>query len=299
MTKELTGRDWTAADAFTFTLTVGDEATRQAAEEGAVILPDNAGGLVLNRDRQTAAFGDIRFTREGSRIFANHYAASGEWNLQGTKYFSGREFRSGDAFTFTVAAPEGTPMPQSTQVTIRPDSGSSAQVDFGNIHFTSAGVYTYTVAEVPGDLPGVVYDTEAKTVTVEVKDNGDGTMTVAPSWSGGDALRWNNRYEVQAAPAMDITGKKQVTPEHGSFIQQGGEFAFILTPAETNPDGDPLSSATVYNQADGSILFGTDVRYGEAGTYRYTLREVQTQSVPGISSDASVYELTVSVTENL
>ena len=51
VTKELTGRDWTAADAFTFTLTVGDEATRQAAEEGAVILPDNAGGLVLNRDR--------------------------------------------------------------------------------------------------------------------------------------------------------------------------------------------------------------------------------------------------------
>lgn len=64
-------RDWDEGDAFTFTLTPGDEATADAFKEGLITLPDNASGLVISRDAANHAseFGDITFKVAGTFTF--------------------------------------------------------------------------------------------------------------------------------------------------------------------------------------------------------------------------------------
>ena len=79
-------------------------------------------------------------------------------------------------FKFTLEGEdEETPLPEVTEYTNPdPDGGS---VTFGDIEFTMPGTYTYTVTE-SGVVPGITNDAKAsQTVTIEVVDNGDGTLT--------------------------------------------------------------------------------------------------------------------------
>lgn len=76
VTKRLVDEDgsecaWDADDAFTFTLAAGDVATRAAVDAGSVVLPDDAGGLVIRADTDghAATFGDIEFKAAGTFTF--------------------------------------------------------------------------------------------------------------------------------------------------------------------------------------------------------------------------------------
>ena len=78
-------------------------------------------------------------------------------------------------FTFTLTAPNGTPMPATTEVsmTVRKNTPAADLLGFfGNIQYTAAGTYTYTVKEtLGGKYPGVTCAQPEKTVTVMIKDN--------------------------------------------------------------------------------------------------------------------------------
>lgn len=72
----------------------------------------------------------------------------------------------------------------------------------------------------------------------------------------------------------------------------GSEVAASAVPM---PDGINETSETVSNQEGGGIVFGT-ITYTQAGTYRYTVREVDGGD-PKIDYDTTVYDLTVAVTD--
>ena len=71
----------------------------------------------------------------------------------------------------------------------------------------------------------------------------------------------------------------------------------MITPSQNNPTSDPIKENTVTNDANGKIIFATDIKYTEAGTYVYDVKEVS-GNLGGMSYDDTVYTITVKVTDN-
>ena len=102
-----------------------------------------------------------------------------ELGINGTKTLVGRDFRSGEIFTFVIKPQNGAPAPVDSdgkplsQVTITPGSGSEAEIKFdGTFTFTATGTYAYQISEVKPEDPvdGMSYDPTVYQLTVEVKE---------------------------------------------------------------------------------------------------------------------------------
>jgi pilin isopeptide linkage protein len=113
--------------------------------------------------------------------------SNGTAAIKAKKVLEGRDLKEGE-FSFTISADEGTPMPAETKVSNRADG----TVDFGTVTYDKAGVYTYTIKEVKGDLRGVTYDDSARTVKVTVKEEADGNLA-AEVEGAADAV-FTNKY---------------------------------------------------------------------------------------------------------
>ncbi len=90
--------------------------------------------------------------------------------INATKSLTGKnigEAPYNNAFTFELTGSQGAPLPKNTKV-----NNNGAQVNFGEITFTKAGTYTYTVKEVKGDLENVTYDNNELKVTITVAQLG-------------------------------------------------------------------------------------------------------------------------------
>lgn len=93
VTKTLTGRDWKENDEFTFTLKAYDENTKNAIENGWIVLPENAAGLKISYDNNTkqGQFGDIQVTKAGSYIFVVEEEKP-EDSLPGVSYDTSKKY---------------------------------------------------------------------------------------------------------------------------------------------------------------------------------------------------------------
>lgn len=157
---------------------------------------------------------------------------TGSTELSGTKLIENRAFMDGDQWTFTVTAPAGVPMPEQTQVTITPKEGTSAAFSFGKIAFGNADAgktYVYTVTET-GNVPDVTNDS-AKTVTVEVGLNTDGTLKITNSTATAP-LTFVNTYE-EPTPTPEETPEPTPTPEESPEPTPTPEETPEPTPAPT------------------------------------------------------------------
>ena len=164
---------------------------------------DDVDGQLVATQTLTKQTGAENATSAEAIVFTNTYVEEdkfGELTLTATKAMSGREFQTGDSFTFTVKGSEGAPMPANTEVTIEPTSGTTAAVNFGKISFTEADAgkeYTYTIQETePAEadkLPGVTYDTTEYTVKVKVTE-GEDALVVTPTYANGEGVTITNTY---------------------------------------------------------------------------------------------------------
>ena len=142
--------------------------------------------------------------------FTNIYGTSVD--LTGTKTLSGRDFQSDDTFTFTITPKDGAPAPvddegeRLTEVTIRPTSGENpAEIDFGTIYFTpevlgegenaQTFTYTYTITEQPGSIDRMTYDTDPRTVQIQVTTQEDGSMKAEVVDPEDGSLSWTNTWK--------------------------------------------------------------------------------------------------------
>lgn len=246
--------------------------------------------------------------------FSNTYNSQATVNLTGTKSIDGRDFRSGDEFTFNVESVNGAPSPEKTTVTINPTSGKEAAVDFGNINYTIAdmkdavkdenGIYskefTYNLTEVKGNMGGISYDTATKTVVVKVTDDGVGNMTTNVTYSTGDSLKWNNSYKANESYAGIDVSKVL----NGRSMKEG-EFQFTITGEEGAPEIAQTDKAFVNSdsRAPGvacvmSKLDTLKFTQADAGkTYVYTIKET-VGTTAGITYDKSEYKLSIEVIDN-
>ena len=108
--------------------------------------------------------------------FTNTYEASGTaGEIMVQKVLNGRKWNDNDEFEFTISAPAGTPLPEERSISVTKEDADHI-VSFGEIEFTEAGKYTYTIKERKGNEKGMTYDTKAHKVTIEVVDDGNGKL---------------------------------------------------------------------------------------------------------------------------
>lgn len=160
---------------------------------------------------------------------------------------------------------------------------------------TRAGVarshtFTYKVTE-SGSADGVTNDTETKTVSFKVTDDGNGKLTVERLGAASDpAFAFTNTYSVQPTDSS-VTDQVKVTKQLTGRDMAAGEFAFELL------EGDKVV-ATGTNSADGSVAL-SPITYTEPGTHSYMLREVGGGThKAGVEYDGSVFAVTTTVTDD-
>lgn len=159
---------------------------------------------------------------------------------------------------------------------------------------TRAGVarshtFTYKVTE-SGSADGVTNDTETKTVSFKVTDDGNGKLTVQRV--GNDsaaAFTFTNTYSVQPVNSS-VTDQVTVTKNLTGRDMKAGEFEFQLL------DGTKVV-ATGTNDASGNVAL-SPITYTKPGTYNYTLCEVGGGSQKaGVQYDGSTFAVTTTVTD--
>ena len=218
-----------------------------------------------------------------------------------------------NAFTFTLSAADGTPMPAGSGNVVTNPAEDGGTEEFGAITYQAPGTYTYTITET-GAVAGVTNDEAAasgKTVEVTVADDGQGHLvaTVAGADGTGEVTTFTNTYQPGSATAEVFAAKQLVTEQGVTAPDVAGKFTITLT-AGTNdagvdtpmPEGSATADGTVTKSvtnpdgSGGSVSFG-GIEFTRPGTYRYTVSE--TGYVTGVLNDASsAREVVVSVTDD-
>ena len=195
-----------------------------------------------------------------------------------TKNLTGRDMKA-DEFEFQLL--------EGTKVVATGTNDASGKVTLSSIPYTKPGIYNYTLCEVGGgsQKAGVQYDSSTFAVTTTVKDNGDGTLSVAHKVSNdANAVGFTNSY-APAATSVTLGASKVL---NGKSLE-ADEFTFALT-----DEGGEQVTAT--NDANGMVVFPA-IGYTEPGTYQYTIAEVKGDK-SDVTYDESEYAVTVTVEDN-
>lgn len=195
-----------------------------------------------------------------------------------TKNLTGRDMTAGE-FEFQLL--------DGTKVVATGTNDASGNVALSPITYTKPGTYNYTLCEVGGgsQKAGVQYDGSTFAVTTTVKDNRNGTLSVAHKVSSdANAVGFTNSY-APAATSVTLGASKVL---NGKSLE-ADEFTFVLT-----DEGGEQVTAT--NDANGMVVFPA-IGYSEPGTYQYTIAEVKGDK-SDVTYDESEYAVTVTVEDN-
>lgn len=237
------------------------------------VTDDGAGKLTVERqgDAATPAFS-----------FANTYtvepaSSSVTDQVAVTKTLMGRDMAAGE-FAFELL--------ERGDVVATGVNAADGTVTLSAVKYTYPGTHRYTLHEVGGGTVanGVTYDGATYTVVATVKDNGDGTLSVAHVLEGAREATFANAY--QAAPTTVTIGASKTLV--GKSLE-GGQFTFVLTGA----DGTELKAK---NAADGKIAFPA-LTFDKPGTYEFALTELD-DAQANVTYDKRAYKVTVTVVDD-
>ncbi len=261
--------------------------------------------VVDNKDSTMTA--SVVASQSEELTFTNTYTATmKEENavlLNGTKEMTGRNLKSTDIFEFTITAvTQGAPMPDSATV----QNHANGEIAFGPIRYQAAGTYVYEIRESGGSAAGVTNAANVVTATVTVTDNQQGDLIGNVAYSAG-GFKFVNTYETNPTNPISITAIKKVTPSAGnSYTMEKDDFEFTITLVEVDDqpvtpgvaNGSPIADAQVTNDADGNVVFATDVKFAQAGKYEYRIQESD-GNLGGMSYSQVVYKVTVDVKDDV
>ena len=160
--------------------------------------------------------------------------------------------------------------------------------------------FTYTIVEQSGMEPGMVYDTNALTYKVTVKDDGTGTLNakaIVTSTSGPETF--TNNYQ-PAATGLALGAQKRYVKKDDNtpIVLKGGEFTFDVyegnLTAEQLKGKQPIQTAE--NGEDGSVSFDA-FSYAKPGTHEYTIVE-RKGDLAYVTYDDTVHHAVVKVVDN-
>lgn len=208
--------------------------------------------------------------------FNNSYAAKGSVTLAAKKQFTGGTLEN-QQFSFQVK--------EGDKVVAEEKNDANGNITFPAIDYTEAGEHDYTIKEVEGADPTIVYDGKTVSVHVRVTDNKNGTLSATATYDGKADVSTFTNSKPTADAAIEatktLTGKKLTD----------GAFTFGL-----------------YDQAGNEVEKGTNDQGGKVkltvkglnlGEYDYTLKEEKAgQTVDGVVYDAKEVKVHVKVEQN-
>ena len=220
-----------------------------------------------------------------------------------SKAIDGRDWTDADKFSFTISAPEGAPLPESTTVTVGKSDANA--IKFGTIRFTAAGTYKYEIRENAGNAAGMTYDAHVATAEVTVTENGEGKLIANVTTKSG---HFTNKYRTE----LNYTaagGLKLSKTLYGRPMTEG-QFTFTVTPAD-QASANALglhegannfhSHATAEGAVDRiNILADKEVKFTQADagkTFKYTVAE-KNDGQPGYTYDDAVRTVTIAIADD-
>lgn len=225
-----------------------------------------------------------------------------------SKAIDGREWTEGDKFSFTITAPEGTPLPDPATVTVSKNDAKDgiAAIKFGKIHYTAAGTYKYEIRENAGSAAGMTYDGHVATAEVTVTDNGKGVLTanVTKKESGRFTNTYHTELNYTAAGGLKLSKTLSGRP------MTEGQFTFTVTPADeasaialglhegANVYKSPATAEATVGLID--ILAGHEVKFTQADagkTFTYTVAE-KNDGQPGYTYDDAERTVTIAIADD-
>ena len=282
---------------------------------------------VTNKAGQVTEETSSEVDKKETRLdFTNRYAASGilngTENLAGTKKMDGPWEATGkdlSGFQFTITGGDKETntaigagivvLPQNVTVT----SDKDGSFNFGDITFNKKGTYKFTVSEVvPADnnkIPGVVYNANPVTITVEVTDNNDGTLTAALA-EGSPELTFTNTY----ATTQDATFTPSVMKKVEG-LDAKENFTFKLSAADdatkraiddktitgigtmADPYSAEKTTTKLISKGETEQVDFNALTFKKAGTYKFTVQETNANAPTGWTYDSHTYEIIIKVTD--
>ena len=125
-----------------------------------------------------------------------------------------------EEFTFTLAAKDKAPMPKNA--TVKVNAGETK--NFGEIEYTKAGTYNYTVKETKGNTAGMTYDETSYEIVVTVDQ--DLKASVDYGTAGATVLTITNSYvdKTVKISKVDATNQKELEGAHIQVIDKDGKI---------------------------------------------------------------------------
>lgn len=297
----------------------------------------NAGGrIVPNKDTQVA--------------FENSYSATGKLSVSADKVLQNRqlnkyqfrfelyqiveEFDENNNVIDTHEELIRTATNDAPDETIPRENGSvessHAVATFGSITYTQDDVnkqaqtgrpYTYKIIECDGERDGYTYDDSVYYVEVALTDNGDGTISVVPTyykeaeqgglfaklfrsepdWEQVEKAEFKNRYDAEGEITLkawkDLHGRTLENEEFGfELIDKDGNPIYKVDPITGEITEEPYQSG---NADDGSVTFDA-IHYDATDigvTYIYGIRELAGGDWT-VNYDENTYGYAVTVYDN-
>lgn len=234
----------------------------------------------------------------------------------GNKTLEGRPLRDGEFEFMLINAINGEQIGSSVR------NDASGKFAFPEVKLPAAGIYHFKITEKVGDEVAVSYDTSSFHVRLEVVQNTDGTLeivdkrlykgTVTKEEVGGVLTEVTNYENITGNGAIEFVNL--YTPNFATVTLQGtktlegrelvdGEFKFDLHETDSSFDYDETTlledDVALVLQDDGSgLITFTDLVFDAEGEYYFVILEDELDE-KGITTDKNVYEVKITVTDNL
>lgn len=239
----------------------------------------------------------------------NIYNAAGTWTPEGTKTLTGRDMAEDETFYFAVIDEGGAVV--STGTASGGKDGKAVDITFTPISYEldDAGkTFTYTIKETDAggkDLPtgrqenGMTYHTTPFEVSVQVTDNGKGTLVPDAKYPSGGAA-FENTYT--PTPITYTPAVKKILSGNPVVKDETFEFKIEKTSGPKVTFANDTASVT-YKKEGGlatgeqTVPFG-DITFSQKGTYEFRITETTQSGNDKIDYDDASWKFTVVVEDN-
>lgn len=243
---------------------------------------DSKGNLMTSEDGFAVA--DKTNTQKGTVGQATQAGFTNVYSVESTKVenafkvqkkISGRNWTTSDAFTMTLTAEGGAPMPKGAKdgvatITLSKD----VQVgNFGTIEYTKPGTYTYVIAEQAGDETALTFSKATYRAAVTVTDDGTGKLTAKTKIAQLTDDAGNAAERTVEAAVFTNTAKTGALTVKKTVVGGDSQREFGFTVALADGDGEPVSGT--FGEGEHAATF-TD------GRATFTLKHGGEKTISGL-----------------
>ena len=147
-----------------------------------------------NGDGTLTATHKLEGTTESAGFTNKYHAMPTQVSIGAIKVLEGRELKK-DEFSFKLVG-------EDIESTVTNDA--DGKINFDKFEYDEPGTYVYTISEVKGDEAGMTYDKSVFTATVNVVDDGEGSLKANVAFTKGDksveGIVFNNTYKKPETP---------------------------------------------------------------------------------------------------